>query len=184
MKDLRNIQRGYTHSGKFHTDDVISAAFIRYFNPRVEIQRVLEYVDVPKEDEIVFDIGLGDFDHHQEERKIDDAGHYYSAFGLLWEAYGKEYLKSKGFKNIDDAFDEFKRNYVFKIDEGDNEGYKNIKGFFENDLIVHCNPKWFEDADTELENKAFEKAVKLGSLLLENWTRTVYENIEQPIYTW
>lgn len=182
MKDLKQLKKGITHGGKFHTDDVISTAFIKYFNPKLEIVRVQEYEGEPKDDEIVYDIGLGEFDHHQEERRIDDNGHPYCAFGLLWEVYGKDYLKNYGFINIDDAFELFKERYVYKIDEGDNEGYKNLRGFFENDLIMKCNPMWFENDDEKYITSQFEKAVKLGKMFLENWTRLIYKEIEDHIY--
>ena len=182
MKDLRIIKTGITHGGKFHTDDVISTAFIKYFSPEMNVVRVQEYEGDEKEDEFVYDIGLGEFDHHQKERRIDNAGHPYCAFGLLWESYGKEYLKDFGFENIDEAFEIFTQRYVFKIDEGDNEGYKNLRSFFENDLIVKCNPMWFENADEELENEQFDKAVKLGIMILENWTRAIFDEVEVHTY--
>lgn len=182
MRDLRTIKTGITHGGKFHTDDVISTAFIKYFSPDMNVIRVQEFEGEEKIDELAYDIGLGEFDHHQDERKIDDIGYPYSAFGLLWEAYGKEYLEDFGFKNIDEAFELFKDRYVFKIDEGDNEGYQNLRWFFENDLIVKCNPMWFENADEELENLQFEKAVKIGTMILENWTRSIFDIVEDHTY--
>lgn len=183
MKNLKNIKTGITHAGKFHTDDVISTAFIQYFSPEMKIVRVNEYENQEdRDDEIVYDIGLGEFDHHQEERRVDDNGHPYCAFGLLWETYGREYLENNGFKNIEDAFELFKERYVFKIDEGDNEGYKNLRDFTENDLIMKCNPMWFEDADEGLEMSQFVKAVRMGKMFLENWTRSVYAEVEEHDY--
>ena len=37
---------------------------------------------------------------------------------------------------------------------------------------------WFEDADAEMENRQFDKAVTLGRELLRNWTRNVYRLVE------
>lgn len=177
MKDLKNVKVGITHGGKFHTDDVISTVFIKYFNPLIEIKRVLEYTDTPNDDEIVYDIGLGEFDHHQENRLIDDNNHPYSAFGLLFEVYGREYLKKYGFNNIEEGFLMFKEKYVYKIDEGDNESYRRVSNFRENNLIMSCNLLWFEE-DSIAENKAFDEAVKLGTYLFENWTRDIYLEVE------
>lgn len=172
---MENIHTGITHSGSFHTDDIISTALLRYFYPSMKVIRVQEYDGTPSEGEIVYDIGLGKFDHHQEERVLNDYGTPYSAFGLLWEHYGRLYLEKQGCFNIEVAFKKFKDKYVSKIDKGDNEGYKGIKDFFENMTILRCNSLWFEEVNEEYENIRFEKAVKLGQVFLSNWTRNVIE---------
>ena len=47
----------FTHSGKFHADDVFSYALLLYLNPAITITRGNK---VPKDfDGIVFDIGRG-----------------------------------------------------------------------------------------------------------------------------
>jgi uncharacterized UPF0160 family protein len=180
MKDLKTIRKGITHSGKFHTDDVISTAFLKFFNPNMEVIRVNEYQGQPKDDEIIYDIGLGEFDHHQEVRRMDSNNHPYSAFGLLWETYGREYLQDNGFRNIEKAFLLFKQKYVFKIDQGDNEGYREVKTFFENDLIIKCNPLWFEENVSEDEQ--FDKAVSMGKAFLDSWTRDTFYKTEETNY--
>ena len=55
--------RAFTHGGKFHADDVFSAALLFYINPKITILRGNR---VPDDfDGIVFDIGRGAYDHHQ-----------------------------------------------------------------------------------------------------------------------
>ena len=55
--------KAFTHSGKFHADDVFSSALLLYLNPQITITRGNR---VPEEyDGIVFDIGRGRYDHHQ-----------------------------------------------------------------------------------------------------------------------
>ena len=181
MKDLLKVKKGITHAGKFHTDDVLSTVLIQEFNPNIEIIRLEEYkADDSNEEELAFDIGLGEFDHHQENREINDFGHPYSAFGKLWRAYGREYLKKYGFKNIEKAFNKFNLLYVSKVDCGDNEGYKNVEPrFFENDLICRFNPSWFEKKNnTTSTDEQFFKAVEFAKLLFSNWIRQLYEQIE------
>ena len=61
MTLLEQIQKehaaAFTHGGKFHADDVFSAALLLHFNPRLTIQRGNR---VPEDfDGIVFDIGRG-----------------------------------------------------------------------------------------------------------------------------
>ena len=58
---MRQIRKqgaeAFTHSGKFHADDVFSAALLLYLNPEIQITRGNR---VPEEyEEIVFDIGRG-----------------------------------------------------------------------------------------------------------------------------
>ena len=62
MTLLEMIQKenaaAFTHGGKFHADDVFSAALLLHFNPKLTIQRGNR---VPEEFAgIVFDIGRGD----------------------------------------------------------------------------------------------------------------------------
>lgn len=57
--------KAFTHSGKFHADDVFSYALLLYLNPAITITRGNK---VPKDfDGIVFDIGRGKYDHHQRD---------------------------------------------------------------------------------------------------------------------
>ena len=65
MTLLEQIQKenaaAFTHGGKFHADDVFSAALLLHFNPQLTIQRGNR---VPEDfDGIVFDIGRGEYDH-------------------------------------------------------------------------------------------------------------------------
>ena len=78
--------RAFTHGGKFHADDVFSAALLFYINPEITILRGNR---VPDDfDGIVFDIGRGAYDHHQRDSRVRENGVPYAAFGLLWEAVG------------------------------------------------------------------------------------------------
>ena len=82
--------KAFTHSGKFHADDVFSYALLLYLNPAITITRGNK---VPKDfDGIVFDIGRGKYDHHQRDSRIRENGVPYAAFGLLWEELGADIL--------------------------------------------------------------------------------------------
>ena len=77
-----------THAGKFHADDVFSAALLRLIYPDIQFQRVFS---VPEDfDGLVFDIGWGKFDHHQSGAPVRENGVPYAAFGLLWKEYGSQ----------------------------------------------------------------------------------------------
>ena len=78
--------KAFTHSGKFHADDVFSSALLLYLNPQITITRGNR---VPEGyDGIVFDIGRGRYDHHQRDSRVRENGVPYAAICLLWEEHG------------------------------------------------------------------------------------------------
>ena len=181
MKDILLVKKAITHSGKFHTDDVLSTVLIKELNPNIVIERVDQYeADDSIEDILAYDIGLGEFDHHDECRELDDYGVPYSAFGKLWREFGMLYLEQYGFKNVELAYIKFNKQYVSRINQGDNEGYKNVESrLYENDMIVKFNPSWYEcKNDLEISDKQFMKAVEFAKLIFSNWIREIYEEVE------
>ena len=58
---------GFTHAGKFHADDVFATALLQIIRPDIRITR--GFVVPDDFDGIVYDIGFGMFDHHQEPRE-------------------------------------------------------------------------------------------------------------------
>ena len=74
----------YTHAGKFHADDVFSAALLRILRPDIRFVRAM---GLPEGfGGFAFDIGWGRFDHHQKDAPVRENGVPYAAFGLLWRA--------------------------------------------------------------------------------------------------
>ena len=73
---------GFTHAGKFHADDVFATALLQILRPDIKITR--GFVVPDGFDGIVYDVGYGMFDHHQEPREYRANGVPYAAFGLLW----------------------------------------------------------------------------------------------------
>ena len=62
---------------------MFSSALLLYINPEISITRGNS---VPDDfTGIVFDIGRGEFDHHQKDSRIRENGVPYAAFGLLWD---------------------------------------------------------------------------------------------------
>lgn len=142
----------FTHSGKFHADDVFSAALLLYLNPEIQIIRGNR---VPEEfSGIVFDIGRGQYDHHQKDSRIRENGIPYAAFGLLWETLGKEILGEELAKTFDEDF-------VQPLDNNDNTGEKNELA----SLIGNFNPGW---DSRENQDEAFFQAVSVAGMILEN----------------
>ena len=142
----------FTHSGKFHADDVFSSALLLYLNPEITITRENK---VPDDfDGIVFDIGRGRYDHHQKDSRIRENGISYAAFGLLWEDLGCEILGDELAEKFDEAF-------VQPLDNNDNTGEKNELA----SLIGSFNPSWDENGGTD---EAFFRAVSVAGMILEN----------------
>ena len=148
----RKDAKAFTHSGKFHADDVFSSALLLYLNPEITITRGSK---VPEDyDGIVFDIGRGEYDHHQKDSRIRENGVPYAAFGLLWEQLGAGILGEELAQTFDEAF-------VQPLDNNDNTGEKNELAT----LIGNFNPTW--DAAGSSDD-AFFKAVGVAGMILEN----------------
>lgn len=142
----------FTHSGKFHADDVFSAALLLYLNPEIQIERGNQ---VPETYEgIVFDIGRGTYDHHQKDSRVRENGVPYAAFGLLWEILGAEILG-------EDLAAQFDESFVQPLDQNDNTGEKNELAT----LIGNFNPTWDATGGTD---EAFFQAVSVAGMILEN----------------
>ena len=157
MNDLLNKIRtqnatAFTHSGKFHADDVFSSALLLYLNPEITIIRGNR---VPEDFAgIVFDIGRGPYDHHQKDSRVRENGVPYAAFGLLWEALGAEILGEELAQKFDESF-------VQPLDNNDNTGEKNELAT----LIGNFNPTWDAEGGND---EAFFQAVSVAGMILEN----------------
>ena len=145
----------FTHAGKFHADDVFSAALLRLFVPDIQIKRVMS---LPEGfDGLAFDIGWGKFDHHQSGAPVRENGVPYAAFGLLWRELG-EALVSEEAANFDEHF-------IQPLDLEDNTGCGHPLAA----AIGAFNPCWDEDDDP---NQNFEEAVTVAKAIL---TRKIAE---------
>ena len=148
----QNNATAFTHSGKFHADDVFSSALLLYLNPEI---RIIRGNKVPEDfDGIVFDIGRGRYDHHQKDSRIRENGIPYAAFGLLWEELGVEILGEELTQKFDESF-------VQPLDNNDNTGEKNELAT----LIGNFNPTWDAQGGND---EAFFQAVSVAGMILEN----------------
>ena len=142
---------GMTHGGKFHADDVFSSALLKIINPKIEITRGFH---VPENFEgIVFDIGYGKFDHHQENAEIRENGMPYASFGLLWREFGESLVGAEEAARFDEKF-------IQPLDEDDNTGCGNQLAR----IIGKWNPSW---DSTESANECFQQAVTLAGEILQ-----------------
>lgn len=140
-----------THGGRFHADDVFSAALLKILNPAVRITRALE---VPAGFEgLVFDIGWGEYDHHQKNAPVRENGVPYATFGLLWKQYGAELVGTEEAERFD-------YHFIQPLDLDDNTGCgSEIAG-----LIGAFNPSWDSGKPPDA---CFEEAVAFAKVILE-----------------
>lgn len=148
------INKAFTHGSVFHADDVFSTALLQLINPEIEVTRGFE---VPENfDGIVYDIGRGEFDHHQEDKEYRENGCPYAAFGLLWRELGAEFL---GDEASAQSFDE---KFVQLLDRHDN----GLEHTTLSDTIAMFNPNWDEDCSPENRNRCFFEAVEIAKRIL------------------
>lgn len=161
-----------THKGKFHSDDVMATAILKiFFEQEFKFKTNLVRTFTPKEDgyddntpnTVVYDIGLGQYDHHQvgEDAKhcirldkyLDEYGvehtsiRKHAAVGLIWNEIGVQWIGEKYAPVIYDTI-------IRYVDDHDN-------GFGHNPLstlISNLNPNTIEPTD-EAFDSCFNKAV-------------------------
>lgn len=150
MREIPEI--AYTHAGRFHADDVFSAALLKILRPDITVRRVFK---LPEDfSGLAFDIGWGEFDHHQSGASVRENGVPYAAFGLLWREYGASILGETEAKRLDERF-------IQPIDLDDNTGC----GGAIPDLIGDFNPRWDSGDDPD---QRFAEAVEVAEKILRN----------------
>ena len=167
-KDI-NEANMITHAGTFHADDVFATAFLIKFIKNPVLCRINNYSEDIKTDAIVYDIGGGEFDHHQigAERRYDNDIKY-SSIGLLFREYGYNYIKSLTDDNIEEIFTEIEDNLIKQIDAIDNGVFPIIDAEYSiktlSDIISMFNPAWDEEKDRD---ELFIEAVEFAEKILD-----------------
>lgn len=166
-----NVTPIYTHSSRFHADDVFASSLIfllykkqhanfsddvckkhfrieRIDNPSA--RSIVQFMSAPEGIyPLVYDIGGGEFDHHTAPREERPNGIAYSAFGKLWRACYKEFGFDETHYHI------FDRNFVQHIDLADSHGVRNPLSLF----IENLNPS---DAKIETGECSYESAFEMA----------------------
>ena len=166
---MSDVLKVVTHNGVFHPDDVFSAAVLQKVFPGIEITRTRDPAVIDMAD-IVFDVGrIYDpqtcrFDHHQPGAPVRENGIAYSAFGLIWMEYGKQYCD--GDPRLANAVDQ---RLVQVIDANDNGTQlttttMSVPPFEIFDVLFQLNPL---PRSNEAYDVQYAKAVKLGGEILQ-----------------
>lgn len=170
MELVKNINEAtcITHSGTMHADEIFSTAFLDLFLEDIKVYRTTNVPENIKENILVYDIGRGKYDHHQEDAKKRDNGIPYCAFGLLWQEYGRAYLSKKKIANIEEVFSAFDKDLVEAIDADDNGIFPKIESSYKvktlSDVFKLFNPGYKSGQD---ENIQFMKAVNVAKIIIE-----------------
>jgi len=89
INELNGMNEYITHGGPFHADDVVSAILLELMlGKSIEFKRV-KTVESVEPDTFYFDVGGGEFDHHNN-------GNMQAACMLIWNHFGIQWLKDKG----------------------------------------------------------------------------------------
>lgn len=171
MKLVTDIKEAkyITHSGTMHTDEVFATAFLDLYKKDITLIRLPQIdIDKIKKDVLVYDIGRGKYDHHQDDAKTRENGIKYSSFGLLFQEFGKEYLKQLKIEDIEEVFNTIDKELVEGIDAVDNGVFPEINANFKvktlDDIIKACNPSFGSNQD---ENEQFIKAVGIAKIIFQ-----------------
>ena len=169
-----------THAGRFHSDEVTATAILELFLDKHNIEYEVIRDSFPAKsgytdespDAIVYDIGLGMYDHHQHGidamhcRRLDEDGKIskYAAVGLIWKEIGPFMFKS--------LWSEIYDLYIREIDDHDNGN----KGSQFSRMIALFNPQ--PGSDKYTEDKAFFEVVKAVKTIFKKVFKS-YDDLDQ-----
>ena len=170
IKVVNNIEEAncITHSGTFHADDVFSTAFLDLYLGDIKVFRTVN-VDTNKvTNQLVYDIGRGKFDHHQNDAQRRENNIPYCSLGLLWKEYGRDFLTKRGITLVDRVWELIDKDLIEGIDADDNGVFPKVEAPFKvkmvPGIIKSFNPSYQMSQD---ESTQFEKACILAKSILE-----------------
>ena len=156
-----------THSGKFHADEVLATVILGKAMKEIRVCRTFEPPKYYNKNVVVYDIGFGEFDHHQKNgngRRANDVP--YAACGLIWRKFGHYIVENSIMPGL--LWKIIDRDIIQGIDAIDN-GEK-IKADYPvqplniSRIIANFNPTWDSDEDFD---DAFLKAVLFAETIFD-----------------
>lgn len=168
QKITKSLTKFYTHGGTFHADDVFATAILSvYLDREIIPQRVFNLDGVVDDEEtLIYDIGGGKYDHHQEGSEVrnDEEKTPYSSFGLLWREIGPELVGEL-------EADMFDRYFVKAIDLTDNTGISNPMS----QTISTFNPSWKGRVSPDC---CFRQAVRFAGSILQMHLNAIQDKLD------
>ena len=153
LKIVKNIEEAkyITHSGTMHADEVFATAFLELYKENIELFRTSEVNESDYPNAIIYDVGRGKFDHHQEDRQVRDNNIPYCSLGLLWKEYGLDFLKRRNIDNYEEVFSEIDKDFIEGIDAIDNGIFPKFEADYKMrnlcDIIKLFNPSFGSNED-------------------------------------
>lgn len=169
MINENNIKTLGTHNGKFHADDVMATAILSLLLGDIKVTRTRDE-NILRTLDFVYDIGFGEFDHHQLDKEIRENDVPYAACGLVWREFGSRIIQKFNSEfdeeDIRSIFDCVDKNLVQGIDASDNgiDIKSEINVTTISDIVQSFNPAW-DSVDSK--DEAFEEAVRYATEVIK-----------------
>ena len=157
-----------THGGIFHADEVFATVILSKVLGDLTVLRIFKVPENLNPNAIVYDVGLGEFDHHQKGGNgTRENGVPYASAGLLWRKYGLQVVRASC--NPGEVFEMIDCDLIQGIDAVDNGVMPGVdytaKVLSVSNVISGFNPRWDDRTDPD---EAFLKAVEFASTNFEN----------------
>lgn len=187
MGDMADL---ITHAGQFHADEVMATAIIAEMSKRdrlvVHRATSVDHIAV-QPTSIVYDIGGGQYDHHQPGRNghrptDGDLEIPYSSVGLIWRDYGINccYYGVDSQEDAKRVWQMVDEELIKGIDALDNGVYPasahDIQLMSINSIISGFNTNW--DENSNKQNDRFLEAVELARMVFRNVLRNATSRVK------
>ncbi len=162
-----------THAGVFHADEVLATVILNKVFGDIRLCRVNSLSDAG--DAVVYDIGGGQFDHHQKGGNgARKNGIPYASAGLIWKKYGYAVIcesEDTDAKTVWEKIDEELVQGIDAVDNGFQRASDNSSKCLDlSNIIRLMNPNWDDKVSSD---EAFVKAVDW----MESVFNLVYRNV-------
>lgn len=169
-----------THSGGFHADELLSSVILTRLYPDATLLRSRDADWItPGAGRIIYDVGReydADaliFDHHQRPNPLREDGQPFSSFGLIWQHYGRDYLRSFDVPeaDVEDIHRSFDQGFVLPVDLIDNGALEPsvagpLAGMTLPVLLETLKPV-FDERDEDADDRAFMAALPVARAFVE-----------------
>ncbi|HAC50176.1 metal-dependent hydrolase [Sulfitobacter sp. HI0082] len=169
-----------THSGGFHADELLSSVILTRLYPEATLLRSRDAQWItPGAGRIIYDVGrdydaeASIFDHHQRPGPLREDGQPFSSFGLIWQHYGRDYLRSFDLPDADleDIHRSFDQGFVLPVDLIDNGALEPsvagpLAGMTLPVLLETLKPV-FDERGEDADDRAFMAALPVARAFVE-----------------
>lgn len=157
-----------THGGVFHADEVLATVILSKVFENLVVCRTFKAPDEVSKDVIVYDIGLGEFDHHQKGGNgTRENGVPYAACGLIWKEFGHKIVADTC--NPELVWNLIDRDLIQGVDATDNGAMPRTPypahAMSISNAVSGFNPTWDSSEDSD---DAFVRAVAFAEVVFDS----------------